>query len=409
MHVLRRTRRGALASLTGVLALTLAACSPPEPPFHAVDFHQWRSAQDFRSGTADGVRGEEGGIRLDRPVGTVPRPAPARGTTRDYDFARWTSPPHPTPFGATQLVASWNARTPPGTWLRVEMRGHTDTGDRTGWYALGEWASGDADIHRTSFDGQSDVHGEVNADTFTTQPGTTLSDYQLRATLYRATGTRASPTLSMLGAMTSRISDRFGVPTSGPGGAWGVELPVPRYSQNVHKNHYPQYGGGGEAWCSPTSTEMVVEHWGKRPAPQDLAWVAGPHPDPVVDNAARQTYDYAYRGAGNWSFNAAYAATHGLDAHITRLSSLADAERYIRSGIPLITSQSFRAGELPGADYETDGHIMVVVGFTPTGDVIANDPASPNDAAVRTIYPRRQFENISYYIAYCPAGTTLTN
>jgi hypothetical protein len=37
---------------------------------------------------------------------------------------------------------------------------------------------------------------------------------------------------------------------------------------------------------------------------------------------------------------------------------------------------------------------MVVVGFTPGGDVIANDPAAPDDASVRRVYPRAAFENV---------------
>lgn len=37
---------------------------------------------------------------------------------------------------------------------------------------------------------------------------------------------------------------------------------------------------------------------------------------------------------------------------------------------------------------------MTVIGFTADGDVIANDPASADDAAVRRVYQRREFENI---------------
>jgi hypothetical protein len=37
---------------------------------------------------------------------------------------------------------------------------------------------------------------------------------------------------------------------------------------------------------------------------------------------------------------------------------------------------------------------MTVIGFTAEGDVIANDPASPSDEAVRRVYLRREFENI---------------
>jgi hypothetical protein len=60
----------------------------------------------------------------------------------------------------------------------------------------------------------------------------------------------------------------------------------------------------------------------------------------------------------------------------------------------VITSQSFRADELDGAGYGTAGHLMVIIGFTATGDVIANDPASSSDEEVRNVYRRDQFENI---------------
>jgi hypothetical protein len=60
----------------------------------------------------------------------------------------------------------------------------------------------------------------------------------------------------------------------------------------------------------------------------------------------------------------------------------------------VITSQSFLASELDGAGYGTAGHLMVIIGFTENGDVIANDPASSSDAAVRNVYKRDQFETI---------------
>jgi hypothetical protein len=167
---------------------------------------------------------------------------------------------------------------------------------------------------------------------------------------------------------------------------------VPAYAQNLHKGQFPQYGGGGENWCSPTSTEMVAEYWGKKPA--DLSWIPPDYVDPTIAYAARYTYDYSYEGTGNWPFNTAYAASLGLRGHITRLHSLNELENYIARGIPVITSQSFRADELDGAGYGTDGHIMVVIGFTKDGDVIVNDPASNSNDRVRTVYKRDQFEKI---------------
>ena len=205
----------------------------------------------------------------------------------------------------------------------------------------------------------------------------------------------ATPRVGRVGAMASNIPSRLTVAPSAGHIAWGVELPVPRYSQNIHIGQYPEYDGGGEAWCSPTSTEMVVEYWGRGPSKADLAWVDPAYVDPQVDHAARGTYDYEYEGAGNWPFNAAYAASYrGLDAIVTRLHSLDELEAFVRAGIPVVTSQSFLASELDGANYSTSGHLFVVVGFTATGDVIVNDPASSSDAAVRNVYKRQQFEQV---------------
>jgi hypothetical protein len=36
---------------------------------------------------------------------------------------------------------------------------------------------------------------------------------------------------------------------------------------------------------------------------------------------------------------------------------------------------------------------MVITGFTANGDPIVNDPASPDDATVRHVYDRSQFED----------------
>ncbi|MEV4310857.1 C39 family peptidase [Actinocrispum sp. NPDC049592] len=369
-----------------VLPATPAAAATTAP----VDFHSWRGTDFLVKGTRDGTFPTLRGLRIGRPAGTVEHTEPSG--TRTYEYGTWTSPFYRQGFDATQLVASWNATTPKGTWLRVDMRGTTTTGDQTIWYGMGQWAFGDEDVTRTSLPNQSDANGYIDVDTFVA--GKPIVGYQLRVTLYRLQGTRATPNLTMLGAMTSNIPDRFTVPISAGNGAWGKELPVKPYAQNIHIGQYPQYGGGGEAWCSPTSTEMVVEYWGKRPSHQDLSWIDPSYADPTVDYAARFMYDKDYDGTGNWPFNTAYAASFGLKAHVTRLHSLAELETYISRGIPVITSQSFLASELDGAGYGTSGHIMVVIGFTKDGDVIVNDPAASSNDRVRNVYKRAQFETI---------------
>jgi hypothetical protein len=402
------------AALTGALAAAVAVSVPGTaraaapgrqrtPDTAPVDYFAWTRYADWRAGTAAGVRAEQprrhlaDGIVIDRPIGTAPYTDPHTGTTADWEYATWTSPEHRPGFGASELVASWNADTPPGTWVEVELQGTYNDGTTTPWYVMGRWAAGDADIRRTSLDGQSDGRSDISTDTFEISDKSTglrLAAYRLRITLRRRPGSTASPFVRRLGAMASDIPDRFTVPASTPSGAGAVELPVPRYSQDVHKGQYPQYDNGGEAWCSPTSSEMVIEYWGHRPSAADLSWIDPSYPDPTVCQAARATYDSQYAGCGNWPFNAAYAASYGLDALVTRLRSLNDVERLIRAGIPVITSQSFLATELDGAGYGTSGHLMTLIGFTADGDVIANDPASADDQAVRHVYQRRQFENI---------------
>ncbi|WP_328899200.1 peptidase C39 family protein [Streptomyces sp. NBC_00441] len=378
-----------------------AAAAPrrarPAPP--SVDHHAWTTYTDWRCGDRAGTRavaGRRAGLVIAHPLGSTDYTDPHTGTTAAWEYATWTSPVHRSRVPATEVIASWNAETPAGTWLQVELCGRYSDGTETPWYVMGRWAAGDADIRRTSVDDQSDGKSSIWTDTFSVDDaasGLRLLTYRLRLTLYRTPGSRLTPTVWRVGAMASDIPDRFTVPASTPGLV--RELPVPRYSQNVHVGQYPEYDNGGEAWCSPTSSQMIVEFWGREPSAEDLSWVEPGIQDPSVCHAARFTYDNQYEGCGNWPFNAAYAATyHDMSAAVTRLGSLNDVETLVRAGIPVITSQSFLKEELTGAGYGTSGHLMTVIGFTADGDVIANDPASPNDDAVRHVYKRHEWETI---------------
>ncbi|MEU1278344.1 peptidase C39 family protein [Streptomyces sp. NPDC005805] len=407
----RRTVIGAAvaavtAGAVGLAAMTRATASAAAPPgrrapraARPVDNRFWHTEADWLGGDHTGTRAVTGtrpGLALDRPAGTTDHTDPHTGRTRPWEYAVWTSPEHRPAVPATELIPSWNAHTPSGTWLQVEVTGRYADGTALPWYVLGRWAAGDTDILRASVDGQGDGRSTVWTDTVAVDDpaaGHRITAYRLRLTLYRRPGTSLTPTVWRAGAMASDVPDRFEVPASAPGLA--RELAVPRYSQNTHIGQYPEYAGGGEAWCSPTSSQMTVEYWGRRPTPDELAWVNPDFADPQVCHAARRTYDHAYEGCGNWPFNAAYAATYpDLNAVVTRLGSLTELETLIGAGIPVITSQSFLKEELTGAGYGTAGHLMTVVGFTATGDVIANDPSSPGNEAVRRVYRRAEWERI---------------
>ena len=376
-----------------------ARTRPSPTPASLVDNHFWSTYTDWRCGSGAGTRavpGRRPGLVIAAPAGRTEYTDPHTGTTTPWEYATWTSPVHRSAVPATEVIASWNAATPAGTWIQIELLGRYSDGTDTPWYVMGRWASGDGDIRRTSVDGQGDGKSSVWTDTFSVDDassGLRLLSYRLRLTLYRTPGSGLTPTVHRLGAMASDIPDRFTVPAGTP--RLARELPVPRYSQNVHAGQYPEYDNGGEAWCSPTSSQMIIEYWGRKPTAEDLAWVKPGLADPQVCHAARYTFDYQYDGCGNWPFNAAYAATYeDMSAAVTRLGSLRDVERLIRAGIPVITSQSFLKEELTGAGYGTSGHLMTVIGFTADGDVIANDPASPSDDAVRRVYLRREWETI---------------
>ncbi|MDX3057402.1 peptidase C39 family protein [Streptomyces sp. NE06-03E] len=389
---------GAVASAGPAGAAPTRTSSAPSAD-SLVDNRFWSTYTEWRCGSSAGTRavaGRRAGLEISAPAGRTDYTDPHTGTTSTWEYATWTSPVHRLAVPATEVIASWNAHAPKGTWIQIELRGGYTDGTDTPWYVMGRWASGDTDIRRTSVDDQTDGRSTVWTDTLSLDDaasGLRLVSYRLRLTLHRTPGTRLTPTVHRVGAMGSDVPDRFTVPATAPGVA--RELTVPRYSQNVHVGEYPEYDNGGEAWCSPTSSQMIIEYWGRRPTAEDLSWVKPGIADPQVCHAARYTFDHQYDGCGNWPFNAAYAATYkDMNAVVTRLGSLTDVEKLIAAGIPVITSQSFLKEELTGAGYGTSGHLMTVIGFTADGDVIANDPASPSNDAVRRVYRRREWENI---------------
>ena len=386
--------RGTLAVCALALFALVGPAAAAERQAYPVSFHAFA----LSSGTTSGTQVDRGGglVLAKSGLTTVTYADPFGFPPRDYLTGTWTSPWQPAGFGFMELVSSWNADTPAGTWIQVEMHA-TAAGDGhvTKWYVMGRWAYGDGDIHRTSVGGQGDKDGYIAIDTFV--PKNPMSSYQLRLTLDRAVGTTATPRVTRIGAVVSNPVTIKPYAPSATTMSSAVELPVPAYSQETHLGEYPEFDNGGEAWCSPTSTAMVVAYWDKGPSASDYAYVLDDYPaqqDPWVDYAARYVFDYHYDGAGNWPFNTAYASHFGLESEVTQLHSLAEAEQFIKAGIPLVASIAFNSGKLDGFFFKsTNGHLMVIVGFTADGNPIVNDPASPDDASVRHVYDRTQFED----------------
>ncbi len=140
-----------------------------------------------------------------------------------------------------------------------------------------------------------------------------------------------------------------------------------------------QYQGAQEqrGWCSPASLAMIHAFHGI---------------DQPVEQIARAVFDRAYNGTGNWAFNVAYSGRLGFRGVVAHLCNLDHAARLIERNLPIAISYSWSDGELPGAPLaRSDGHLVVLRGFTREGDCAINDPAAPN---VRVVYPRTAVERI---------------
>ncbi|MFN7143010.1 MAG: C39 family peptidase [Myxococcota bacterium] len=270
------------------------------------------------------------------------------------------------------IVPSWNATTPAGTWISVQVRARVG-GAWTGWYRMGVWASGDTDVDRHSFENEEDGYGEVWTDTVLLHDP--ADAVQIRATLFSEDGV-AAPTLTRLAVALADTGAGRG--SDAGGAAWGTLLSVPGRSQMVFE--------AGEAWCSPTSTSMILAYW--------AAETGDDHLDVTVPIAADATWDHVYEGNGNWPFNVAYAASLGLRGEVGWFDSIDDLEPWIAAGSPVAISAAWDPGDVDEAPIdETAGHLLVVTGFTASGDVAVNDPAASSDAAVDRVYDRRQIES----------------
>ncbi|SKC47786.1 C39 family peptidase [Krasilnikoviella flava] len=379
------------------------------PSGNKITTTHWQGVSDLRQGEWENLRPGPGGTLVVRDAG-----GPATdytdpfgdGTPVAYETGTWTSPVVETGYAVDESVTSWNATTPTGTWVEVEFRGRKADGAWTTWYVMGRWASGSdfapadgsvGDIHRTSVDDQADADARIWTDTFSARTGHEPEAFQTRVTLHRPAGSRATPRLAGVTTMTNEyLPDSAYTDTSDFTLGRQVELDVPGYSQLIHIGEYPEFGGGGQVWCSPTSTTMIQDSYGKKyqvPAAR-LEGIVAPNGDPQVAHAAINAWDYTYEGAGNWPFNTAYAHEFGLESFVTRLRSLAEAERFVAAGVPLVVSINFANEEMPEAGYGTDGHLVTIVGFTAEGDPIINDPNKATDADVRSVYTRENFERV---------------
>jgi hypothetical protein len=277
-------------------------------------------------------------------------------------------PPIKSPIPWNQLIVSWNASAPPGTFLKIEACAITG-GHQSKFYTMGVWTLGNETRLRASVRGQRDSDGTVDTDTLVL-PG--LADAaQIRVTL---AGTNATwPALKFIGACFANTKvPRITRPPNKA--AWGKIIATPEHSQFGYPNQ--------RGWCSPTSLSMALSRWAEV--------LHRPEMDLTVPTVAAAVYDNGYNATGNWPFNTAFAGSFkGMRSYVTRFDDLAEVEDWIAAGIPVILSARWDWLR-PGRPNDPAGHLITCIGFTENGDVVINDPAAHLERGdkVRQIYKR---------------------
>lgn len=392
---------GGAASLLLVTAMPTQAFAANAMP---ISFNAWEGYNDLRGGEFEQAKLA---FHLGR-IAVTPERETAVGT--------WTSDPFTPPLPVNKLVASWQARTPGNSWIETQLQVKLTDGRQSGWYTMSKWAfastvnpDGSITSQRGFASEQADDIGSVDQDTFWTNDNLFVQSYRVRAVMHSDGQQR--PSVSQLAVTAADYLQSAETGTSPTTMRRTIDLPVPQLSQYVHNGEYLQFDNGGPGWCSPTSVSMLLRYWRTGPSQRDIASLP---PDPKfdenhradgdVDYAAFHIFDNGYpeKNTGNWPLNTAYAASFGLDTSVRQYNSLQDIERWIQKGVPVVVTLRWDnkdadpTNNLDGSSIDkTPGHLMVIRGFTANGDVIANDPASPDgNQQVRHVYQRAQMEHL---------------
>ncbi len=270
------------------------------------------------------------------------------------------------PSGFDDLVGSLTADVPAGGEIEMSVKVRLAEG-WSDWFSLGALTH-DGWTSPAPAAAAADAAGTVDVDTLKLKRPATALRYRLKL----KAGKKAVRLRSV--AVTVSNAEAPDAPPAFAPGPWVRDLGLAPRSQGDAQEKYKH------DICSPTSLAMVLEFWGRKLELEAVAVAA---------------QDRGSRLYGNWPANVAYAGSLGLEGHVARLESLADAESEIASGRPVIVSVTFSEGELPNAPIKkTRGHVMVIGGFTPEGDVIAYDPAGKGKDQVRRVYARAAFHKV---------------
>lgn len=363
-----------LSALASKVDVLIQGKTPPLRPWHHGEIYT-------------GAFGCFGG-GLHKPVGWDPEEeAPGVFLKPDAETpseAVYVRSPDPLDFGQlcfNEVLLSWNAAVPRGAGIAVELRvGRSFDQFWSPFLHVGDW--GEFPISKrspTSFEG-----GKIDVDFFTSSERFDRLDWRVRAIYEKPP--RDESEFVYLTRVGLCVSDTTGIPrTRGPWPpdyveprdlvpAKAVRLGVPFRSQRAEKKEI-----AGRI-CSPTSVAMAMEFLGASVATEEVA---------------ARLYDPLHDIYGNWTRAIQGAYTWGIPGHLHRFSDWGWVKYYLSQGLPLVISIRAAPGELQGAPYgSTNGHLLVLTGYSENDEFFANDPAASNAEQGRRIYRRSDLEKV---------------
>ena len=270
-------------------------------------------------------------------------------------------------FPARELVLTWNADVPAGAWLEIRFRVRGPGNGWSGWYEMGSWWRSEQGKRFT----KDPVYGKLHVDELKADADFDRVQYSIS---FNTVTPGVSPVLRRVWLSVSRPAAKDEtIEVTAPAGARQVKLNVPWMSQLLVE-HVGDEELVERGVCAATSVTMVMNSEGAHT---------------TISETARRAYDPVADIYGNWAFLVAAAGDKGFNARVQRFRDWHGVRRLVESGAPVIISIAYEKGTMSAEpDRRSDGHLIVVIGFTKDGDVIVNDPGTRfEDRGRGYVYP----------------------
>lgn len=294
--------------------------------------------------------------------------------------ATWTSEVIGSTLGVEELIASWNADVPEGTAVFFEARARSLPGTEwTPWLMLGHV---DRRVAPAALPSRITAPGGYIVDVDILRCKTWFRDAQVRCTATTNTTDVRAPgpavVIHRLDVTRSLAFSKSLIRTSLARETphW-VKLALPESHQaevtfKSQQTPRPELSG---RLCSPTSVAMAVE------------WATGT-PTQVI-TIADAAYDQQHNIYGNWPRNIQAAWEQGVPGRLQRFGCLTEVYALLAADKLVVASIKVAPGQLSNAPYaSTDGHLILIKGYTPRGDLLVSDPAASDAAGGERIYSR---------------------